>query len=106
MRRAPAADHRAAALGRKSDDLVGGEDGQAGLVGGEPLEEARATVEQPDHMALAHAHAVGELVDHLVVHHWHFELGAERARDVLPERTHFPRYRYDWHGPPPSRIAL
>ena len=87
---APAAHHRA--LARDLQHLVGGVDGKAGLVGGEPLEQVGFPAQKPDDVALPQAHLVSEVVDHLAVDHRHLELGFEDSGDIHAEGTHFARH--------------
>src|SRR5438105_11830782 len=96
MRRAPAADDRAALSG-DGEDLVGSEDRQAGLVSGEALEDSGAAIEQADDVALAHAHAVGKMIDDLVVDHRQAHLFPDPAGQLLAKRAHLAGDRDDWH---------
>jgi len=103
---APAAHHRAVAAQHQAAQLRLGEDGKAGVVGGQPLEDAGVAVQQAHDVALAQAHLVGERVDDLVVHERHLELGGEARGDVLAERAHFPGHGYDGHGIPPALFLM
>ena len=49
-------------------------------------------------MALAHARAVRQVIDDLVVLHLQPELLAQALGHVLAERAHFPIHRDEWHG--------
>ena len=100
MRRAPAADDRArpcAAMPKissavKIDRLV--------LSAVRRSSRPGAAVEQADDVALAHAHAVGEMVDDFVVDDRQPERLAQAARDVLAQRAHLARDGDDRHVPP------
>ena len=58
---------RRRAVAQEAEGLVGGEDRQAGLVGGEPLPEPRLAVEEALDVALPQPHLVGDRLDDLVV---------------------------------------
>src|SRR5205823_11226513 len=94
-----------AAFGGDAEDLVGGEDREAGLVRRHAFEQSRAAVEQADDMAFANAHPVSEVVDDLVVDHGQPELFPEPAGYILAERAHLARDSDDRHLALPRRLT-
>ena len=105
MRCAPAADDGAAAQ-RNGIDLVGAEHREARLVGGQALEQARAAVEQANDVALAHTHAIGEMIDHLVVDDRQVQRLAEPLCHILAERAHLAGDGDNRHVPSPGALPL
>ena len=101
----PAAqDHRLAGGGH-GEDFIRGEDAQAHLVRGEPLEQPLLALEEADDVALAQARAVGEVVDDLVVPDLRAEHLLETPRDFLPQRPHFPVHGDKRHGSSPCSLC-
>jgi len=102
VHRAPAADDRGRVVAQEPEGLVGGEDRQARLVGGEPLPDARLAVEEALHVALAKPHLVGDRLDDLVVDHAAVGALGDARGDVLAQGTHLASHGDQRHWRLPS----
>jgi hypothetical protein len=101
----PAAQDDGAVRLRGRDDLVGGEHAQLHLVHRQALEEALLAFQEADDVALAHARAVREVIDDLVVLDLQPERLGHAPSHVLAERADLPVHRDERHASSLRRIV-
>jgi hypothetical protein len=97
VRRAPTAKKHVARLGAVQDLLARVEREVVGFHA-PAFEQVRRAFKQVIYGAFAHMHALGHVLDHLVLDHLEPEALDERERHVSPARAHLSRHRNHRHA--------